>query len=396
MGIPASLNLYTLVVMKNRNIKAFLPALLFFSGIVTAQPAKNAQSYYDQGIKLKDERKVTEALEKFKQAIAINPKHTDALYQAGWCQNDLKNYSSAIDYLRRSGQSGIATPKLYFEMGYAFEKSSKDDSATHYYNKCLELKSDYSNAFKQLGFMAYYKDDYENALANFTKYEETAKSEIKDYLYWYRKGFTYNALKQYANAKAPLQKSLGLKNDYINTHLELGFAASKLKQDEDAIGYFKAAIVIDPKSHIPYNGIAEVYRDNKKDMNEAMNWYKKTLAINATERKACFGMGYCLNSQQKFEEAIPYLKTAIEKENTYTAAYVELGYSYYKTGKETDAEKNFTKAIELSPKNENARFYACLMYIKQKNKARAQKMVDELKALSSKHVSNLQPKVDAL
>jgi tetratricopeptide (TPR) repeat protein len=382
--------------MKSRTIKNSLLALLFCPGIALAQPAKDAQSYYDQGIKLKEEKKPAEALEKFKQAIAINPKHTDALYQAGWCQNDLRNYNSAIDYLRRSGQSGVATPKLYFEMGYAFEKSSKDDSAIHYYNKCLELKPDYSNALKQLGFMAYYKDDYENALAKFNKYEQAAKSEITDYLYWYRKGFTYNALKQYANAKEPLQKSLTLKNDYINTHLELGFAATKLKQDEDAIGHFKAAMAIDPKSHIPYNGIAEVYRDNKKDMNEAMNWYKKTLAINPTERKACFGMGYCLNSQQKYADALSYLKTAVEKEPTYTAAYVELGYSYFKTGSDADAEKSFVKAIELNPKNENARFYACLMYIKQKNKTRAQKMLDELKTLSSKHVSTLQPKVDAL
>jgi len=53
-------------------------------------------------------------------------------------------------------------------------------------------------------------------------------------------------------------------------------------------------------------------------------------------------------------------------------------------------------AISLNPKNENARYYACLMYIKQKNKTKAQKMVDELKAISSKHVATLQPQVDAL
>lgn len=98
-------------------------------------------------------------------------------------------------------------------------------------------------------------------------------------------------------------------------------------------------------------------------------------------------MGYCLNSKERFSEAINYLKTAIEKEPTYTAAYVELGYAYYKTGKDQDAETSFSKALELNPKNENARYYACLMYIKQKNKAKAQKMVDELKALSSQACS---------
>ena len=83
-------------------------------------------------------------------------------------------------------------------------------------------------------------------------------------------------------------------------------------------------------------------------------------------------------------------------EATYTAAYVELGYSYFKTDKYVEAGLSFDKAISLNPKNENARYYACLMYVKQGKKSLAQKMVDELKALSSKHVETLQKKVNAM
>jgi tetratricopeptide (TPR) repeat protein len=71
--------------------------------------------------------------------------------------------------------------------------------------------------------------------------------------------------------------------------------------------------------------------------------YKKTLVINPKERKACFGMGYCLNRTEKYNEAIPYFKTAIEQESTYTAAYTELGYSYYMMSNNTDALINLNK-----------------------------------------------------
>ncbi len=358
--------------------------------------AQDAVSYYNQGIKLKESNQISEALAQFRKAIALNPKYSDALYQAGWCQNDLKEYSSAITYLQKARQFGPAMAKLFFELGYAFEKTGKTDSALHYYGKCLEMNPGYSLAYKQLGTMAYMKDDYNAAITNYTKYEENAKAESKDYMYWYRKGFSYNALKDYANANTALLKSLALNKENLNTYLELGFAASKRKLDDEAIGYFKTAMNLDPKSHIPINGIAEVYRDNKKDCDEAMNWYRKSLQLNPTERKACYGMGYCFNTKEQFADAIGYLKTAIENEPAYTAAYIELGYAYYRTDKFTDAETCFNKAIELSPKNENARYYACLMYVKQKNKAKAQRMVDELKALSSKHVATLQPKVNGL
>jgi hypothetical protein len=50
----------------------------------------------------------------------------------------------------------------------------------------------------------------------------------------------------------------------------------------------------------------------------------------------------------------------------------------------------------MNAKNENARYYAGLVYINQKNKIKAQQMVDELKALSSKNAAGLQEKVNKM
>jgi tetratricopeptide (TPR) repeat protein len=152
----------------------------------------------------------------------------------------------------------------------------------------------------------------------------------------------------------------------------------------------------DPASHIPYNGIGEVYRDNIKDMNESISWYKKALEKKKNERKANFGIGYCLNSLGRYDEAIPYLKSAIDVESTYTAAYVDLGYAYYMTNRNSEAISNLEKAISLSPLNENGRYYLGLVYIAQKDRTKAQKMVNELRQLSSKHAEALQAKVDKM
>jgi tetratricopeptide (TPR) repeat protein len=358
--------------------------------------AQDATVLYNEGLKLKDEKKSAAAMEKFEKALLLKPGYTDALYQLGWCQNENKLYSKAITTLRIVRNSWNNIPKVHFELGYAFEKNNNPDSAINSYNRCIEIKSDYANVYKQLGNIAYDKSEYEKAIAHFKKHIEQAKNEIADYLFWYRKGFTENALKDYTAAQTSLLKSLNLKTNYINTYLELGFACTKLKQDDDAINYYKKAIDIDAKSHIPYNGIAEVYRDNKKNMTEAMAWYQKTLTINPNERKANYGLGYCSNSLGKYTDAMIYLKKAIEYEDTYAAAFVELGYSYYKTERFTEALNNFAKAISLHPKNENARYYSGLVYIAQKNRASAQRMADELKNLNSKNATSLQDKVNKM
>jgi tetratricopeptide (TPR) repeat protein len=370
--------------------------LILLLSVALISHAQTAELYYNEGVKLKDEKRSAEAIEKFKKAVQLQPDYTAAHYEIGWCSNDVKDYTTAMISLRKARPVWSTIPKVYFELGYAFEKLDMYDSAVNSFNECLRLKPDYSLAHKELGNIAYFKEKYPAALQYFAGYIQNAKSEIRDYLFWYRKGFMENAEKTYTVAKESLQKSLMYKQDYINTYLELGFTCNKLKEGDDAIAWYQKALALDAKSHIPYNGIGEVYRDTKKDIDAAMEWYKKALVVKTDERKACFGMGYCLNSKDKYSEAIPYLQKAIQQENTYTAAYVELGYSYYMVSRNEDALKQFEKALSLNAKNENARYYAGLVYINQKNKAKAQQMADELKAMSSKNAATLQGKIDKM
>lgn len=358
--------------------------------------AQDPVSIYQEGLQLKQQSKVFEASQKFSQALEIKPGYTEALYELGWCKNDLKDYNGALNALREVLTSWSTVPKVSFELAFAFEKSNMVDSAIYYYSNCVSLKPDYSGAYKQLGYIYYTKFDYTNALDQFAKYEENNKNDITDYYYWYRKGYAQNAIKDYSNAKNSLKSSIENKDDYLHTYLELGYACSKLNEDDEAISYYQKAIDLDPKNHIGYNGIAEIYRDNKKDPVMAMTWYQKTLAINPNERKANFGMGYCKNSTEKYAEAIPYLKKAIEMEDGYTAAYIELGYSYYKNGSNAEAINNFDQALKLNPQNENARYYKCLVYVSQNDRTNAQKMVDELNTLGSKYGNSLQERINKM
>ena len=57
--------------------------------------SQDAASLYREGVKLKEQNKVSLALEKFKQAVALKPDYPDAYYEMGWCQNDLTKYPEA-------------------------------------------------------------------------------------------------------------------------------------------------------------------------------------------------------------------------------------------------------------------------------------------------------------
>lgn len=356
-----------------------------------------ATDYYQQGLQLKKDKKIKEAIAAFTTATTLKSDYTEAKYELGWCYNDTKEYTKAITNLRQARNGWSQMPKVHFELGYAFENSGLYDSAIAAYERCEILKPDYSNLHKRIGYCYFFKDAYEDALDYFESQIDKATTEITDYLFWYRKGFSNNALKDYEQAVKDLTTAYKYKSNYLNTLLELGFACSRLKRNDDAINWYKLAIELDPKSHIAYNGIGEVYRDNIKNCNESMSWYKKVLLdINPNERKANFGYAYCLTSQGKYSDAILYLKRAISSEDTYTAAYVELGYSYYMTGSNGSAVEALQKALSLNKQNQNARYYLGLIYIKERNRTKAQQMVDELKELGSANAASLQQKVNAM
>jgi tetratricopeptide (TPR) repeat protein len=370
--------------------------LVFMALIVQPAAAQDAVILYNEGLQLKADKKYPEAKEKFLSALQLKPGYPEALFELGWCENETREYSKAINHLKELAIIWPDMPKVFFELGYAYEKLGNADSAVIAYNRCLLFKPDYLNASKQLAGIAYEQKNYALALEHYNKVLSRTNAEIKDYLFWYRKGFCENAREDYVSAKTSLLNALQYKSDDINTLLELGFASYKQKNSEEAIQYYKKVIELEPKNHIPYNGIGDVYRDNMKNVEEAMTWYKKTLEINPKQRKANFGMGYCLNNQGRCEEAIPYLKTAIESESNYTVALVELGYSFYKTDNYDEAIDHLQKAINLNTKNVNAWYYLGLVYIKQKNKEKATLVAEELKNMGSKFGDDLKVKIASL
>ena len=65
--------------------------LPLFIGLCTIAEAQDARALYEEGVKLKDQKKTAAAAEKFKQAIELRPGYTEALYELGWCRNDGKD-----------------------------------------------------------------------------------------------------------------------------------------------------------------------------------------------------------------------------------------------------------------------------------------------------------------
>ena len=93
-----------------------LPILLllgFSSAMALAQPSKSATDYYNEGKKLQEDKKYNEALSAFKSAIAKKASYKEALYEAGWCSNELEKYTDAVSFLQKAKRWMLPTKKYF-------------------------------------------------------------------------------------------------------------------------------------------------------------------------------------------------------------------------------------------------------------------------------------------
>ncbi|MBV5320305.1 MAG: TIGR03032 family protein [Sulfuricurvum sp.] len=97
----------------------------------------------------------------------------------------------------------------------------------------------------------------------------------------------------------------------------------------------------------------DFFNENKKE--EAIEEFKKALAIQSDYLPATFNMAVALGDLDRFDEALEVLHDVIDKDASILEAYDSLGYVYYKRGDLKMAKVNYEKILELNPEHLKAK-----------------------------------------
>jgi tetratricopeptide (TPR) repeat protein len=371
-----------------------IPLLLGLSSyIALAQPSKSASDYYNEGKKLMDDKKYTEALAAFKSAIAKNPSYKEALYEAGWCSNELEKFTDAASFLQKAKSLDASNQKIYFELGYACKHLNKTDEAIVNFKKTLELSPDYEGALLNLGNIYYDKEDYKTALGYYTKY---LQDEDADNYYYYKAGWCANDVKKYELAIDFLNKyDPEEPEDRAKKFAEIGYASYKLNKAQAAIDAYKKALEEKPDYGTAIRGLGDVYDELLEQYSDATKYYEMAVEKDEDNSKRCYyKLGWLYNDKERYDEAIPILLKAVAYNSEDADTRVELGYAYYKTVKYNDAVAQLKKAIELDSTSKLGYYYLGLCYVDTNQKDKAREIYDRLKVISEAQAKKLLDKIN--
>ncbi|WP_416678937.1 tetratricopeptide repeat protein [Candidatus Pseudothioglobus sp. Uisw_016] len=298
-----------------------------------------------------------------------------ALYSKG-------QYQEAIDKIKVLNEKYPNVPLLFNLIGACYKALGELIGASQMFEKAITLKSDYAEAYKNLGITL--KDLGQlDAAVNSLKKSITIEPNYLDA--HYNLAITFRALNQLDDAANSYEKAILIKPNFAEAHNNLGNALKDLDQLDDAIKSYNKAVDINQNFAEAYYNLGVVFRQLKK-FDEAIKNFETAISINPNFAEAHNNLGECLTSLGFMVEAIDCFEKAINFKPDYAEAHKNIGFNLFSLGKTKGAAKFFEKAIAIEPNYAEAHSKLGHIYkkLKQSDKAR----------LSYERAYKIKPKMD--
>jgi len=216
--------------------------------LYTATLQKNPDcwmAHYNLGIVLSEQGEPDQAIEHYRQAVALRPDYAEAHYNLGRLLVNLGQLNDAVAHYERATAINPADAEAQNNLGVTLFGMGRANDAVAHYQKALEIRPDYAEASCNLANALIAKGDLDGAIAQYTAClaavpdQEDAQYNLASALL--RKGRADEAILQY-------QKVLAMHPESGDAHANLGSALLAKRRIRDAMTEYTKALQISPEN----------------------------------------------------------------------------------------------------------------------------------------------------
>lgn len=226
------------------------------SALYTATLQKNPgcwMAYYNLGIVFSEKGKADQAIDHYRQAIALRPDYAEAHYNLGRLLVEHGELTDAIAHYERAAAINPADEEAQNNLGVTLFGIGRTDDAIAHYQRALEIRPDYAEASCNLANALIAKGDFDGAIVGYKAClaaipdQEEAQYNLASALL--RKGRTDEAIVEY-------QKVLQVHPESADAHANLGSAWLTRGRVRDAMAEYTKALQISPENIAALSNLA--------------------------------------------------------------------------------------------------------------------------------------------
>jgi tetratricopeptide (TPR) repeat protein len=307
----------------------------------------------------------------FKDALAINPADRATYIQVAQFYFQAKRFDDVEKVFQNAQAKSPDDPTPSLSLANAYEMENRPADVR---KLLLDLKTKFPKDLNVAAKLAanLLSDQPDRAMPEI---DQIIKTQPKSPVGYVLQGEAQYRTGKFAEAEATLGKEPALSSPYPAVHFFLGNLAAQKGQINDAIGHFEKSVAVN-KNYVPARmALAEIYLKTGK-LADSRQEVQKVLAVapgNAAARLLKTSVDI---ASKNYDEAGQEL-LSLEKEHPDSSTVQrQLGLYYQARGKNAEAEKSLTRAMELAPKSEQDFEALAGLYLRNKQPDKVFKMIN--------------------
>lgn len=260
---------------------------------------KNKITLYNEGLRMVQDKKFTEAIEFFDKSIEVDSKMGDSHHDKAICHMNLRQYESALESVSNAIKIKSKNPNYYFTKGCIYEKLENWNGALISYDEALYLKPNFSKALHNKGNILSLLGNLDDALKLI---DESIRLEPKLAEFHYSKGCVLDKLGNLDSAILSYTYAIEYDKNIDSYYFNLANDLLKSKKYQETLKCSKIAIKKFPEERDFYTLQAEAYMGLKKYRN-AYKCYNLVIKHSLYTAETYSSKGDCLFFFKKFISA---------------------------------------------------------------------------------------------
>lgn len=294
--------------------------------------------------------RLDEAEPLYREALALDPRHAEALHYFGVLHHQRGSHGVAAELLSHALKIDPADAACWSNRGLVAAALGNHDEATLCYRNALQLQPDFANAHNNLGATLQARKAFYDAIQAYRDALALDASLVDAHL---NLGTVLARLERHDEALACYERALALDPFSADAHFNAGNALTTKGDNAAAIACFHRAAELRP-------GFADAHTNLGSAMcklahyADAEQQYRHAVALKPNASNlVCLGAS--LGAQGRLNEEEVFYRAALELDPDYAEAHMSLGFLARSLGAWDDAERHLRNVIALVPDNLPAR-----------------------------------------
>jgi len=289
--------------------------------------------------------RLAEAEALYRQILAVDPRHADALHLLGVVAAQAGRHDVAVELMTKAVTLKPNYPQAHTNLGNALSEKGRLDEAIASHRRAIALKPDFSEGHSNLGNALRDQGQLDEAVAAYRQ-----AIALKPNFPEAHSGLG-NALRdrgQLIEAIAAYRQAITLKGNYPEAWNNLGNVLGESGQLDEAAASCRQAIALKPNFPEAHSSLGNALRDQGQ-LDEAVAAYRQAIALKPNFPEAHYNLGIALSEKGRTDEAIAAYRQAIALKPNYPKAHSNLGVALRDQGQLEQAIAAYRQAIALDP-----------------------------------------------